>query len=107
MLPTLLALLVCTASLLWWLTGVVPDVPAHTAQTRRGWFALVVTLTAGAIFALQTFIRLCQVRGGLLDEPRALVQVRLTLAPPDSACGVQALAAPLSKPRYVAPCDTM
>ncbi len=55
-LPTLLALLACTAALLWWLAGVVPDVPAGSARTRRGRFALLVVVAAGVLFSLRTLV---------------------------------------------------
>jgi hypothetical protein len=55
-LPTLLTLLVCTAALLWWLAGVVPDVPTSTAPTRRGRFVLLVVLAAGVLFSLRTLV---------------------------------------------------
>jgi hypothetical protein len=55
-LPTLLTLLACTAALLWWLAGVVPDVPTGTARTRWGRFALLVALAAGMLFSLRTLV---------------------------------------------------
>ena len=55
-LPALLALLICTIALLWWLNSLVPDLTAHTAHTRRGRFVLVVALSAGVLFFLQPLI---------------------------------------------------
>ena len=54
--PALLALLVCTAALLWWLAGMAPDVPSNTARTRYGRFVLVVILGVGVLFPLRTLI---------------------------------------------------
>ena len=55
-LPALLALLACTAALLWWLASPAPDVPSSTARTRRGRFALVVALAVGILFPLRTLV---------------------------------------------------
>jgi hypothetical protein len=54
--PALLALLACTAALLWWLAGSAPDVPSHADRTRRGRFVVVAILAMGVLFPLRTFI---------------------------------------------------
>lgn len=54
--PALLALLFCTASLLWWLAGSASDAPTYTTRTRHGRFVLVVILAVGVLFALRAFI---------------------------------------------------
>jgi hypothetical protein len=54
--PALLALLVCTAALLWWLAGSAPEMPSTTARTRYGRFVLVVILAVGILFPLRTLI---------------------------------------------------
>jgi hypothetical protein len=55
-LPSLLALLVCTVSLLWWVTSPVLSVPSDRAHTQRGRFLLVVVLAAGVLFPLRTLV---------------------------------------------------
>ena len=55
-LPGLLALLVCTVALLWWVTSPVLSVPSDKARTQRGRFVLVVVLAAGVLFPLRTLV---------------------------------------------------
>jgi hypothetical protein len=55
-LPALLALLVCTIALLWWLASPAPDVPSNVARTQRGRFVLVVVLAVGILFPLRTLV---------------------------------------------------
>ena len=54
--PALLALLLCTAALLWWLSSSAPEAPSTTARTRYGRFVLVVILAVGILFPLRTLI---------------------------------------------------
>jgi hypothetical protein len=54
--PALLALLVCTTALLWWLAGRAPDVPSIRTRTRYGRFVLAVMLAVGVLFPLRTLV---------------------------------------------------
>jgi hypothetical protein len=55
-LPALLALLVCTVALLWWLPRPAQDEPSDVARTRRGWFILIVVIAVGVLFPLRTLV---------------------------------------------------
>jgi hypothetical protein len=55
-LPALLALLLCTAALLWWLPRSDLDSPSDMARTKRGRFALVVVLAVVVLFSLRTLV---------------------------------------------------
>ena len=55
-LPALLALLLCTAALLWWLPRPDLDSLSDVARTKRGRFALVVVLAVVALFPLRTLV---------------------------------------------------
>jgi hypothetical protein len=55
-LPALLALLICTVTLLWWLNRAVPDIPTQADHTRRGRLLLVVILAMGVLFPLRTLV---------------------------------------------------
>lgn len=55
-LPALLALLVCTIALLWWLASPAPDVPSSVPRTQRGRFVLAVVLAVTILFPLRTLV---------------------------------------------------
>jgi len=55
-LPALLALLLCTAALLWWLSSGAPPVPPHAPRTRRGRFALLLLLAILVLLALRAIV---------------------------------------------------
>ncbi|MFQ5340145.1 MAG: hypothetical protein ACE5F6_01215 [Anaerolineae bacterium] len=50
--PALVAMLVCTATLMWWLPAPSPMEQPATTPTRRGCFALAVVGLAGILFGL-------------------------------------------------------
>lgn len=55
-LPALLALLLCTGALLFWLGSPRPDLPPGPERTRRGRFVLLFLGVAILLFALRTLV---------------------------------------------------
>ncbi len=52
-LPALAVLLVCTVSLLWWLSGFATHTPSIQSRTRRGWLLLLILISVAVLFPLR------------------------------------------------------
>lgn len=54
---SLLVLLLCTTSLLWWIPNPIRDESSdETTRTKKGWFVLIIIAAIGILFPLRTLV---------------------------------------------------